>query len=271
MTLVNTEVASQVLQLKTDLETRLTEMESSAKADLETRFGSLFTSIQSGLTNACEYISGVVKENGRQLDESISGSKRGATSKTPSPKRRSPRGHEATRRRRVHLVSFGCGPDEREEATTNGALATVDGNTIMKIAAAVGTAMSQGNTNQARVSDHTQNNAMAQGTQSMGGFASVPHNMMQARGAGASTMGMMQNQGTGASSTGMMPTQGVGAFSMGIMPAEGARASSMGMGATTQRMDAPSLGVTNPSGYMHVFGQHNGVNQGNGYPHSRFH
>ncbi|CAN0588728.1 unnamed protein product, partial [Ectocarpus sp. 12 AP-2014] len=52
MTLVKTEVASQVLQLKTDLETRLTEKESSAKADLETRFGSLFTSIQSGLTNA---------------------------------------------------------------------------------------------------------------------------------------------------------------------------------------------------------------------------
>ncbi|CAN0008218.1 unnamed protein product [Ectocarpus fasciculatus] len=94
--------------------------------------------------------------------------------------------------------------------------------------------------------------------------------MMQARGAGASTMGMMQNQGTGASSIGMMPTQGVGAFSMGIMPAERARASSMGMGATTQRMDAPSQGVTNPSGYMHIFGQHNGVNQGNGYPHSRF-
>lgn len=69
MTLVKTEVASQVLQLKTDLETRLTEMESSAKADLETRFGSLFTSIQCGLTNACEYISGVVKENGRQLGE----------------------------------------------------------------------------------------------------------------------------------------------------------------------------------------------------------
>ncbi|CAN0124268.1 unnamed protein product, partial [Ectocarpus fasciculatus] len=88
MTLVKTEVASQVLQLKTDLETRLTEMESSAKADLETRFGSLFTNIQCGLTNACEYISGVVKENGRQLGESISGSKRGATSKTPSPKRR---------------------------------------------------------------------------------------------------------------------------------------------------------------------------------------
>ncbi|CBJ33710.1 hypothetical protein Esi_0568_0003 [Ectocarpus siliculosus] len=77
MTLVKTEVASQVLQLKTGLEARLTEMESSAKADLETRFGSLFTSIQSGLTNACEYITGVVKENGRQLDESISGNKRG--------------------------------------------------------------------------------------------------------------------------------------------------------------------------------------------------
>ncbi|CAN0572768.1 unnamed protein product, partial [Ectocarpus sp. 12 AP-2014] len=144
MTLVKTEVASQVLQLKTDLETRLTEMESSAKADLETRFGSLFTSIQSGLTNACEFISGVVKENGRQLEESISGNKRGASSNTPSPKRRSPRKHEATRR-----------SDEREEATTNGALATVDGNTLMKIAAAVGTAMSQGNANQARVSDQT--------------------------------------------------------------------------------------------------------------------
>ncbi|CBJ32903.1 hypothetical protein Esi_0389_0007 [Ectocarpus siliculosus] len=45
MTLVKTEVASQVLQLKTDLEARLTQMESSAKADLETRVGSLFTSI----------------------------------------------------------------------------------------------------------------------------------------------------------------------------------------------------------------------------------
>ncbi|CBJ27109.1 hypothetical protein Esi_0055_0073 [Ectocarpus siliculosus] len=260
MTLVKTEVASQVLQLKTGLEARLTEMESSAKADQETRFGSLFTSIQSGLTNACEHITGVVKENGRQLDESISGNKRGPPSKTPSPKRRSPREHEATRR-----------SDEREEATTHGALATVDGNTLMKIAAAMGTALSQGNANQARVSDQAHNNVMAQGTQSMGGFVSVPHNMMQARGAGASTMAMMQNQGAGASSMRMMPTQGAGASSMGMMPTQGAGGSSMGMGAPTQRMGTPSQGATNQSGYMQLFGQQNNdLNQGNGYPPFRF-
>ncbi|CAN0542100.1 unnamed protein product [Ectocarpus sp. 12 AP-2014] len=69
---------------------------------------------------------------------------------------------------------------------------------------------------------------------------------------------------------GMMPAQGPGASSMAMMPTQGAAASSMGMGAPTQRMDAPSQGATNPSGYMHIFGQQNGVNQGNGYPPFRF-